>query len=166
MAYERVTLWRQILGLTLHGACGIMYKTVDSVEELVEVIEFIDKMKKFLDHYAEWLQHYPSFMGHNTLTVPMNMLLKTIWYIEQHVNQHFHCDTCGKNFKFVDMNKYVLRCRCGGELWLCTYREPSDRCDTCPERFKCLTNRTDEKLISHNLHDLEDMDNYKVIAEY
>jgi len=144
-----------------------MYKTVDSPEELVEVIEFIDRMKKFVDRYGEWLQNYPSFMNnHNHLEVSMNMLLKTVWYIEQHVNQHFHCDTCGRSFKFVDMNRYVLRCRCGGELWLCTHIEPSDRCNNCPERFKCLTERVDERLVNRDPKNLEEMDKYKIIAEY
>jgi len=137
---------------------------VNSVEELQEVMDFIIKFEKFTQHYGEWLQRYPPFNNNNRMDYTSNALVKTLWYLEQYKTHHWHCDRCGKTFKIIT-NKYVLRCRCGGELWLCSYREPSNRCDTCEERFKCLTNRE----LRFNILDLSSlipMDAYQIIAEY
>ena len=141
-------------------------EAVHSIEELREVLNFIGKFKTFVNRYGRWLADYPSFYDKEALVDASDCLTKTVWYLTQHMNHHWYCDTCGRSFKFINENKYLLECSCGGDLWLCTYRPPTERCDSCPERFKCLTERQFpvHKSVLDKKHDL--MDSSKIIAEY
>ena len=141
-------------------------ETIDSVEELRNVIDFIGEFKDFVNRYGRWLANYPSFNDKETLVHASNSLVKTTWYLDRLVVYHYHCNDCGLTCKLDSTGRFALRCKCGGTLWLCTYQPPSDRCDSCTERFKCLTENTDYKENKKHSMTLQSVDDYKIIEEY
>jgi len=143
-------------------------ETIDSVEELQDVIDFIGAFNIFVNKYGRWLADYPSFYDKETLVHASDSLVKTRWYLEQVRNHHYTCDTCSRSLVLDTLSKYALRCTCGGVLWLCTYKPPTYSCDTCKERFKCLTeNRFDNHPRRESYEtNLDNVGNYKIIAEY
>ena len=142
-------------------------ETIDSVEELQNVIDFIGKFKGFVNKYGGWLANYPSFHNKESLVHASNSLVRTLWYLDELVYHHYHCSDCGLTCKLDNTSRFALRCKCGGVLWLCTYQPPSNRCNSCKERFKCLTENNNMRFTSKiNKDTLQNVTDYKIIVEY